>query len=49
MSLGDKFCVSRKDRIRRGVWMHLKGGTYMAVAGLDFKKALVGPFLSFCA
>jgi len=29
--------------------MHLKGGTYMAVDGLDFKMALVGPFLSSCA
>jgi len=47
MPLGDKFCMSRKDRTGGGVWMHLKGGTYMAVAGLDFKKPWSGHFSPF--
>ena len=54
MSLGLRFCVSRKVGTGGGGWVHPKG---MAVSGLTYRKALVDnpshlvghPFLPFMA
>ena len=42
MSLGDRFCDSRKGRTGGGGWVHLKGANSMAVSGLCGRKVLVG-------
>ena len=42
MTFGDRFCFSKKDRIGKGGWVHLKGADSMAVSGLNFRSALVG-------
>jgi len=34
MSLGDRFCMSRKGGTGGGEWVHLKGANRMAVPGL---------------
>jgi len=53
MSLGDRFCVSRKGGTGRGGWEHKKGTDSVDVSGLRFRKALVGslcgPFFSIYA
>ena len=42
MSLGDRFCVSRKGRTRRGGWVHPKGATtWPCPSWAGFSKALV--------
>ena len=43
MSLGDKFCVSRKGETGGGGWVHLKSTNSMAVSWLARKKPLVEP------
>jgi len=42
MSLGDRFCVSRKGGIGGSGWVQLKGANSNAVFGLTCRKALVG-------
>ena len=42
MSLGLRFCVSRKCGTGGGGWVHLKGANSMAVSGLIFRSNLVG-------
>ena len=42
MSLGDRFCVSRKDGTGGGGWVHPKGANSMAMSGLHGRKVLVG-------
>jgi len=42
MSLGFRFCVSRKGRTGGGGWVHPKGVNSMAENGLIFKSSLVG-------
>ena len=50
MSLGDRFCMSRKGGIVGGGWVHPKGGNSMAVRYVERSwLALGGPFLSFLA
>ena len=52
MSLGLRFCVSRKGGTGGGGWVHLKGANSMAASGLILEAtwlALEGPFLSFLA
>ena len=41
MSLGLRFCVSRKRGTGGGGWVHPKGANSMAVAGLVFRSDLV--------
>ena len=52
MSLGLRFCVSRKGGTGGGRWVHPKGANSMAASGLVFRSNLVGtgrPFLSLLA
>ena len=42
MSLGLRFCVSRKGGTGGGGWVHLKGANSMAASGLIFRSDLVG-------
>jgi len=42
MSLGLRFCVSRKGQTEGGGWVHPKGANSMAMSGLTCRKALVG-------
>jgi len=42
MSLGLRFCVSRKGGTGGGGWMHPKGANSMAASGLIFRNDLVG-------
>jgi len=42
MSLGLRFCVSRKGGTGRGGWVYLKGANSMAVSGFVFTSDLVG-------
>ena len=42
MSLGDRFCNSRKGGIWGGGWVHPEGANSMAVSGLRDRKVLVG-------
>ena len=42
MSLGDRFCDSRKGGTRGGGWVHPKGAKSMAMSGLRGRKVLVG-------
>ena len=42
MSLGLRFCVSRKDGTGGGGWVHPKGENSMATSGLVFSSDLVG-------
>ena len=42
MSFGDRFCFSRKVRIGRGGWVHLKGANSMAASELSCRNDLVG-------
>ena len=42
MSLGLRFCVSRKGGTGGGGWVHLKGANSMAVSGLVLRSDLVG-------
>ena len=42
MSLGDRFCDSRKGGTGGGGWVHPKGANSMAVSGLCGGKVLVG-------
>ena len=42
MSLGDRFCDSRKGGTGGGGWMHPEGANSMAVSGLRDRKVLVG-------
>ena len=42
MSLGDRFCDSRKGGTGGGGWVHLEGANSMAVSGLRDRKVLVG-------
>ena len=42
MSLGDRFCDSRKGGTGGGGWVHLEGANSMAVYGLSGRKVLVG-------
>jgi len=41
MSLGLRFCVSRKGRTGEGGWVHPKGANSMAVSGLVFRSDLM--------
>ena len=42
MSLGDRFCDSRKGGTRGGGWVHPKGANSMALSVLHGRKVLVG-------
>jgi len=42
MSLGLRFCVSRKGGTRGGGWVDPKGENSMATSGLIFRSDLVG-------
>ena len=42
MSLGDRFCDSRKGGTGGGGWVHPEGENSMAVSGLRSRKVLVG-------
>ena len=42
MSLGLRFCVSRKGGTGGGRWVHPKGANSMAASGLVFRSDLVG-------
>ena len=42
MSLGLRFCVSRKDRTGGGGLVHPKGANSIVMSGLTCRKALVG-------
>ena len=42
MSLGDRFCVSRKGGTGGGGWVHPKGANSMAISGFACEKPLVG-------
>ena len=42
MSLGLRFCLSRKGGTGGGGWVHLKGANSMAASGLVFRSDLVG-------
>ena len=42
MSLGDRFCDSRKGGTGGGGWVHPEGTNSMAVSGLRGRKVLVG-------
>ena len=42
VSLGLRFCVSRKGETGGGEWVHPKGANSMAVSGLHSRKVLVG-------
>jgi len=42
MSLGDRFCMSRKDGTGGGGWVYPKDVNRMAVSELGCRKALVG-------
>ena len=42
MSLGLRFCVSRKGGTGGGGWVHPMGANSMAVSGLIFRSDLVG-------
>ena len=42
MSLGDRFCDSRKGGTGGDGWVHLEGANSMAVSGLCSRKVLVG-------
>jgi len=42
MSLGLRFCVSRKGGTGGGGWVHLKDVNSMAASGLIFRSDLVG-------
>jgi len=42
MSLGLRFCVSRKDGTGVGGWVHPKGANSMAASGFVFRSDLVG-------
>jgi len=42
MSLGLRFCVSRKGGTGGGGWVRLKGANSMAASGLIFRSDLVG-------
>jgi len=42
MSLGLRFCVSRKGWTGGGGWVHPKGANSMVVSGLIFRRDLVG-------
>jgi len=49
MSLGLRFCVSRKGGTGGGGWVHPKDANSMAASGLAFRSdwlALGGPFLA---
>ena len=41
MSLGVRFCVSRKGRTGGGGWVHPKGANSMAASGLVFRSSVV--------
>ena len=41
MSLGDRFCDSRKGGTGGGGWVHPEGANSMAVSGLHGRKMLV--------
>ena len=43
MSLGLRFCLSRKSGTGGGRWVHLKGANSMAMSGLVFRSDLAGP------
>jgi len=42
MSLGLRFCMSRKGGTGGGGWVHPKGAYSMAASGLVFRSDLVG-------
>ena len=42
MSLGLRFCMSRKNGTEGGGWAHPKGANSMAASGLVFRSDLVG-------
>ena len=42
MSLGDRFCDSRKGGTGGGGWVHPEGANSMAESGLRGRKVLVG-------
>jgi len=42
LSLGLRFCVSRKGRTGGGGRVHLKDANSMAASGLNFRSDLVG-------
>jgi len=42
MSLGLRFCVSRKGQTGGGEWVHPKGANSMAASGLILRSDLVG-------
>jgi len=42
ISLGLRFCVSRKGGTEGGRWVHPKGANSMATSGLVFRSDLVG-------
>ena len=47
MSLGDRFCDSRKGETGGGGWVHPEGANSMAVSGLRDRKVLVGTGRAF--
>jgi len=47
MSLGLRFCVSRKGRTGGGGWVHPKGANSMAMSGLGCEGHLVGAGWTF--
>ena len=47
MSLGDRFCDSRKGGTGGGGWVHPEGANSMAMSGLCGRKVLGGPFPPF--
>ena len=47
ISLGDWFCMSRKDRTEGGGLVHPKGEYSMAVSGRGCENSSVGPFSYF--
>jgi len=42
MSLGLRFCASRKGGTGGGGWVHTKGANSMVISGLRIKETLVG-------
>ena len=47
MSLGDRFCDSRKGGTGGGGWVHPEGANSMAVSELCGRKVLVGTGRAF--
>jgi len=48
VSLGDKFCVSRKGLTGGGGWVNPKGANSMAMSGLSSRRPWLAPWGPFC-